>query len=207
MKKTTSKWLQERANILAKYAQGLPHALDRIKLRFDYPEFGWIDVHVLKNDEEVGIMEFSDVYDTFVDLMEWLEAIAKNDNIACAVNMNCEDCHEVFGYEPVWFFDGKPDNSWGRHPRECGIFIWYQGWKEAFPLDAYCNTRQFIRDIYTCIMDFSKKMKDEPKFLDDWDCSNYLLEGMEYDEEDPRMKYLFYNRMKSEIIEDYLDIS
>lgn len=202
---TPNSWLLEKAEILNKYAQKLPHKLDRIKLKFDYPECGWLHVHVLKNDAEIGVIYFSDVYDTFVPLIEWLEHLATISQYrASAVNLNCEDVHHVFDYQPIWFYDGEPDNSYDRYPLECGIFTWYEEVNHRFSLDAYCNTYQFIKDIYESIIGFAKEMREKPNFLEDWDCSPFLPEGWEYDEEDPRMLDLFINRMTSPKIEKYL---
>ena len=46
--------LKQRSKILAKYAKNLPLKQDRIQIKFDYPEAGWLPVHFHRNGKNMN---------------------------------------------------------------------------------------------------------------------------------------------------------
>ena len=70
-----NQWLLERSNLFARYAKGLLDVCDKVKIRLDKPDYGWINTHFMVNGEEKGHIELSSVYEPFVPLKEWLEDI------------------------------------------------------------------------------------------------------------------------------------
>ena len=71
-------------------------------------------------------------------------------------------------------------------------------------LDAYCDTETFVRDVYKCITDFAKAMKEKPEFIEDWVSQSWNQEWGDLDEDDPRMKEIFINKVKSPSIQEYI---
>ena len=71
-------------------------------------------------------------------------------------------------------------------------------------LDAYCDTETFVRDVYKCIVDFAKEMKEKPEFIDDWVSDNWNHEWGELDDDDPRVNEIFINKVKSTKIQEYI---
>lgn len=195
-------WLKQKSGILLKYASNLPTKLDRVSIKFDYPEVGWLPVHFIKNGVEMGHVEFSAVYDSFEPMMTWLESIAQIvlDN-ASVVRLDLEGAYCVLSFEPLWFYDEKTYAS----PKyyDCGILTIYDEANDVFILDALCQRELLVGDIYTNLKDFAKAMKGNPNFVDDWvrDSFNKECADMEEDGKDPIN--LFETKMHSEIIQDY----
>lgn len=200
-----SNWLKQRSEILAKYAESLPTRQDRIKITFENPEAGWMPIHFFKNEQEAGRdLYFSDVYDSFVPLREWLETIATiGHEKASIVNLDCEGQHISLYYEPVWHYDFE--NYKGKLcPPCCGIFSVYDSYEDRFILDAFCNTETFVRDVYKCIIDFAKAMKDSPKFVEEWDCFRWSNDHVSSENEETWKDAILLKKMKSPSIEAYI---
>ena len=202
MKSNGNGWLRGRSEILGRYAQGLPDGQDRIQVAFDGPDYGWMPVHFIKNGVDMGFVEFSDVYDCFEPLREWLESVACNQcSNASVVNLDCEDWQAVLYYEPIWFFDHSCKRElW---PGNCGIFSVYDESDDRFILDAYCETGTFVRDFYKCLTDFARVMTDKIEFVEDWVPQSWQAKFGD-PEDDPRMREMFIGLVRSQKIEDYL---
>lgn len=200
-----NKWLKQRSEIMAKYAESLPQSSDTIELKFDYPEYGWLPVHFIKNGQDMGFFEFSDVYDCFGPLREWLETIAiVGFEKASVVNIDCERWHGVLYYEPIWFYYNYGNWKGDYYPPSYGIFSVYDEAEDKFILDAFCETVPFVSRIYKNILDFAKSMKEKPEFIEDWVMHNWNHEWGKYKDEDPRMKEIFTSKVKSESIVKFL---
>ena len=52
--------------------------IDNVEIKLDYPDAGWIDMHILVNGEEKELINLSDVYEPFEDIKEWLENIVSH---------------------------------------------------------------------------------------------------------------------------------
>lgn len=197
-------WLKLRSEILTKYAEALPTKQDRIQITFEYPDAGWMPVHFHKNGMDMGFIEFSDVYDCFEPLREWLETIATiGYEKAAILNLDCERWHAVLYYEPIWFYDYE-NHKGSIYPTNCGIFSVYDEAEDIFLLDAYCDTETFVRDVYKCIIDFAKAMKEKPEFIEDWVSFNWRHDTGIPDDDDPRMNEFFMNKVKSPSIQKFI---
>ena len=71
-------WLHERSRLFAKYAAKMSLTIDNVEIKLDYPDAGWIDMHILVNGEEKELINLSDVYEPFEDIKEWLENIVSH---------------------------------------------------------------------------------------------------------------------------------
>lgn len=198
-------WLKQRSEIIAKYAESLPTKQDRISITFDYPDAGWMPVRFHKNGDYMGFLVFSYVYDCFVPLKEWLESIAEgSDTKASIVNLDCERFHGVLYYEPVWFYDYENYQGKKLCPPCCGIFSVYDEAEDRFILDAYCRTETFVGDIYKCLIDLAKSMKERPEFVDDWVWDSFNSDCSELIDDESLLQEVFINKIKSEKIRNYL---
>lgn len=198
-------WLRQRSEMLAKYADGLPMKQDRIRITFNYPDSGWMPLHFHKNGEDMGFFVLSYVYDCFEPMREWLECIAESSyRKASIVNLDCERWHAVLSYEPIWFYNYKNYKGKLYFP-DYGIFSVYDEADDKFIIDAFCNKETFVRDLYKCMLDFAKEMKEKPEFIEDWVIDSWNHEWGELDDDDPRMKEIFINKVKSPVIEKYIN--
>lgn len=196
-----NQWLKQKSEIYAKYAECIPLEQDEIKIKFGYPDAGWLDVYFFKNEEEMGFVWFSDVYDSFEPLKEWLEDIATlGSSKASIVKLDCEDIDVVLSYEPIWFYDSNTRLCW----KNLGIFSVYDESKGCFILDAICETEKFVRDIYQSIIDYALEMREKPEFVDDWVCDSWTDDWTKFEEGDPGINEIFLSKVKSEHIEEFI---
>ena len=71
-------------------------------------------------------------------------------------------------------------------------------------MDAFCDTWEFVKTIYSAIIEYAKDMQNYDKFIDEWVWHAYNSEMSDYDEDSPELKELFLNKMKSEEVENYI---
>ena len=201
-------WLSGRAEILGRYAKGLPKKIDEVWVVFDYPDTGWMNGHWFKNGKEMGLTVFSSAYEGFVQFKKWLEDIAnlEREN-APSVCIDCEHGKLVFYYEPIWFFDDRETEGTKLWHHNCGIFSIYDELEDKFLFDAYCDTELFLRTIYGCLIHQAKKMQENPDFVDDWIWESFNTEaGKLFDEGDEEgLRNLFVTKLTSPIVEKYLE--
>ena len=201
-------WLYERSRILAKYTDKYPSKRDNVQLRFDYPDCGWINMHVLVDGEEKDVVDLSSVYEPFEPLKKWLEGIVNSvetfEYSPCVVVIDCELYKVSLHFEPIIFgwdnWDGK-----GLHPSYCGLFYLYDEADNRIMAEGYCETDVFVRNVYLSIIQYAKEMMKEDGFVEDWISYAYASEVCELDEHSEELKNFFLNLVKSEIIEHYIN--
>lgn len=194
-----SRLLTERSRILAKYGEKIPQLSDRVEFDFDKPNSGWIELMIQVNDEEANTLGLSSAFEPFQDMKEWLEDIVKNDK-RCSkktsvLEIDCESYEAVIYYEPV--FEQKDINT--------GIFYVYDTSEDKIWADAYCETSVFVKSVYKAIVDYAIEMAFTPDFVEEWVWDAYNSEMGPYDEDSPELKDFFLNKVRSGIIEDYID--
>ena len=194
-----SRLLTERSRILAKYGEKLPQLSDRVEFDFDKPNSGWIELMIQVNDEEANTLGLSSAFEPFQDMKEWLEDIVKNDK-RCSkktsvLEIDCESYEAVIYYEPV--FEQKDINT--------GIFYVYDTSENIIWADAYCETSVFVKSVYKAIVDYAIEMALTPDFVEEWVWDAYNSEMGPYDEDSPELKDFFLNKVRSGIVEEYID--
>ena len=55
------------------------------------------------------------------------------------------------------------------------------------------------------MVDFAEEMKEKPEFIEDWVADSWNHEWGELDDDDPRIKEIFINKIKSPAIEKYIN--
>lgn len=194
-----SRLLIERSRILAKYGERLPQLSDRVEFDFDKPNSGWIELMIQVNDEEANTLGLSSAFEPFQNMKEWLEDIVNNDK-RCSkktsvLEIDCEGYEAVIYYEPV--FEQKDINT--------GIFYVYDTSEDKIWADAYCETSVFVKSVYKAIVDYAIEMAFTPDFVEEWVWDAYNSEMGPYDEDSPELKDFFLNKVRSGIVEEYID--
>ena len=197
--------LLERSKLLKKYALDLPNSFDEVHLNIDYPEYGWMDTNVIVNGEEQDVIIISDADDPFEDIKEWLENIVQHrfDFVPFGVKIETEDYDVLMYYEPVFY---PRDTLYTSEPYSlCGIFYIYDTIEDKIVAEAFCDTKEFVKNVYTDILNYAERVSKIDSFVDDWIASAFNEEYAKYeDEKDPAIKELFIKKIKSTFIEDFL---
>ena len=201
---TKNEWLQQRSELFAKYAKGLPRVYQNVRIQFDKPEYGWINTYFLVNGEEKGYIELSSVYEPFTDIKEWLEDIVKKDSEhrhgISMVEIDCEKYGVALYYEPIVMMG----NTWnGLNPGQewnTGIFYVFDGSTNTVWADAYCKTASLVKGIYESIINYAIKMHEVEEFVENW----VWDEMDEFEPNSPKLKDFFLNKVRSTIVEEYI---
>lgn len=130
----------------------MPLIVDDVEIKLDYPENGWIDMHILVNGEEKELINTSNVYEPFQDIKEWLENIVSHvfDFTPFGVNIYDESNNYILYYEPILF---QTDELLTPTPPElCGLFYIYDGYEGKIMAEAVCETKAFMSNLYMKIL-------------------------------------------------------
>lgn len=194
-----SNLLKERSRIFAKYGERLPQIADRVSFEFDKPNSGWIELMIQVNYEEANTLSLSSAYEPFQDMKEWLEDIVNNirgfSKKPSMLEIDCESYDAVLYFEPV--FEQKD--------KDTGIFYVYDTADNKIWADAYCDTSVFIKSIYEAIINYAIEMALTPDFVEEWVWDAYNSEMGPYNEDSPELKDFFLTKVRSEIVEEYID--
>ena len=191
-------WLSERSKLLAKYSEGIPSICDNVNIKFDRPDSGWIDAHFFVNGGEKGFLEFSDVYEPFEDIRKWLESIVKNESQfkhgVSIAEINCETYGAALYYEPMIMIGDEWNglNPWGCF--DTGIFYVFDGSTKKVWGDAYCKTKDLVKQIYESMVNYAQEMRSVDSFVDDWVWDAYNSEMTPYNENSPELKDFFLKK-------------
>jgi hypothetical protein len=194
-----SNLLKERSRIFAKYGERLPQIADRVSFEFDKPNSGWIELMIQVNYEEANTLSLSSAYEPFQDMKEWLEDIVNNirgfSKKPSMLEIDCESYDAVLYYEPL--FEQKD--------KDTGIFYVYDTADNKIWADAYCDTSVFIKSVYEAIINYAIEMALTPDFVEEWVWDAYNSEMEPYNEDSPELKDFFLTKVRSEIVEEYID--
>ncbi len=197
--------LLERSKLLKKYALNLPDSFDEVHLNIDYPEFGWMDTKVIVNGEEQNVIVISDEDDPFENIKGWLENIVRYrfDFVPFGVKIETDDDDVLMYYEPIFYptvtlLNPEPYTLYG-------IFYIYDTIEDKILAEAFCDTKEFVRNVYTDIVDYAERVTKFDSLVEDWIARAYNEEYAKMkDKKDPDIKELFIKKIKSSFIEDFL---
>lgn len=203
-KQLTNHFLLERSKLLARYAEGIPRKFDKVELQLDYPDCGWIDMHFKVNGEEKLLITASDVYEPFEEIREWLETMAKNVfTFTPSGVMIYDEIHNYnLYYEPIISDIAELYDQF--HTNLVGLFYIYDGRVKQIVADAFCEIQDFVKSIYHPIISFADETRQKEEFVEDWIERAYNREWGQYDEDDPKVKDIFYNIVKSPFVETFI---
>lgn len=202
---TTNNLLLERSKLFAGYAENMPCKADKLELQLDYPDCGWLNMHFIVNGEEKLKISASAVYEPFEDIRDWLEQIVKQifDFTPTGVRIYDEYDDYLLYYEPFFF---QSDELLVKHPPKLdGLFYIYDSGEKKIVSEAVCETKQLVKSLYESILTFAKESSKRDEFVDDWIQGAYNSDYAKYDDDDdPRMKEIFINKVTSPIVEKFL---
>lgn len=197
-------WLSERSKLFAKYAENMPRKFDKVELQLDYPDCGWLDMHFKVNGEEKILITASDVYEPFEEIREWLELMAKNVFTFTPSGVRIYD--EVYNYnlyyEPIISDISEFYEQF--HTNLVGLFYIYDESVKQIVASAFCEIQDFVKSIYNPIITFAKEMQLKDEFVEDWIERAYNREWGQLEEDDPRVKDIFYNIVHSPFVETFI---
>ena len=198
--------LLARSKLFAKYAEEMPSKADKLELQLDYPDCGWLKMHFMVNDEEKLLIAVSDVYEPFEDIRDWLEQIVKHifDFTPTGVRIYDESDDYLLYYEPFFFHS---DELLTKHPPQLdGLFYIYDSYEKKIVSEAVVETKKLVCSFYESILNFAKESSKCEEFVDDWIQGAYNREYAEYDDDDdPRVKEIFINKVSSPVVEEFLN--
>ena len=198
--------LLARSKLFAQYAEKMPSKADKLELQLDYPDCGWLKMHFIVNDEEQLLIAASDVYEPFEDIRDWLEQIVKHifDFTPTGVRIYDESDDYLLYYEPFFFHS---DELLTKHPPQLdGLFYIYDSYEKKIVSEAVVETKKLVRSFYESILNFAKESSKREGFVDDWIQGAYNHEYAEYDDDDdPRVKEIFINKVTSPEVEEFLN--
>lgn len=196
-----NKWLTARAEVLMKYANELPNAVDKVTINIAAPDAGWIDFYFNVNGKEVTVLDTSCVYEPFLPLRCWLEFLITDwFETNASITLDLESNRVTLSYEPILhpgdFSDNKP------YPRNCGIFTIYDSWTDKMVLTAYCDNLEFVSMFYHTLLRYAVANAYNKEFVEGWidDAYNSKVSELETDEEHSQF---FIDLVKSPLIEDF----
>ncbi len=197
-------WLYERSKLFEKYAIYMPSTADNVEIKLDYPDAGWIDMHIIVNGEEKGVINASDVYEPFEDIKEWLENIVANvfDFTPFGVNIYDESDNYILYYEPMFFHTDELLTP--TPPKLCGLFYIYDGYEEKIMADALCETKTFVRNIYQAIKAYALNAREHDGFIENWMENAYNEEWGDLGDNNTLINDIFINKVTSSVIENFL---
>ena len=198
-------WLIERSKLLAKYAENVPRKFDKVELQLDYPDCGWLDMHFKVNGEEKILISASDVYEPFEEIREWLELMARGvfTFTPSGVRIYDEFDDYLLYYEPFFF---QSNELLTNHPPILdGLFYIYDSCEKKIVSEAVVETKRLVRVFYESIHDFAKESIKSDGLVVDWIQGAYNNEYAKYDDDDPRVKEIFLNKVTSPIVENFLN--
>ena len=201
----TNNLLLERSKLFAKYVENMPSKPDQLELQLDYPDNVWINMHFKVNDEEKLMITASDVYEPFEDIRDWLEQIVKHifDFTPTGVRIYDESDDYLLYYEPFFFHSDELLTT--EPPQLDGLFYIYDSCEKKIVSDAVCETKTLVRSLYESILSFAKESSKREEFVDDWIVRAYNHEYGQFDEDDPRVKDIFINKVTSPAVEAFLN--
>jgi hypothetical protein len=164
-----NKWLYARSELYRKYAGSLPETLSQVEMIFSAPDVGWLPVKFNISNKESEDIEFSVVYDPIPELIQWLEYIVKNRwSGGSYITIDCERYNTIFSYE-VMVEPELEECKRPIHPTNCGLFTVYDTYSQQFIVEAFCQTEELVKSLYTSLTEFIKKVISDKDLEEQWD--------------------------------------
>ena len=106
-------------------------------------------------------------------------------------------------YEPLELEPYNPYYNYNKGP--LGLFYLYDCCVNLIVADGVFKTRKFVRSLYESILNYAKESSKHDDFVEAWIEGAYNSEWGQYeDDNDPRVKEIFINKVTSPMIEQFL---
>ena len=199
-------WFTERSRVYKEISErdDLLKKLDSPFFYFTPPEAGWIDMEMYLNGKKRLTCSCSCVYDPFPEMIRWLEAIVRSNNMETTMRIDTEGEEIYLHYEKLrnWEFCVSTKNNWRSCSKhlysELGLFFVYNSASDSIPFYALCETKDFVNSIYLALLTLCGNCYNShfSDFVEEWYLDeNILKSGHKID------NMSFYNTIKSPLIE------
>lgn len=199
-------WLNERAKLLAKYAEHMPKNANYVQVTFDPPKYGWICMHVCVNYKEKGYLTLSaDTDEPFEKIIRWMEYIVTSDYGVSLTQIDCDPNLVTIYFDPILSWEGY--NGHAYRDGYCGLFYIYDTDGHQIVVDTICCAKDLVKSLYNSIVCYAKEMQQNEDFVHEWVSHLYNDEIDDDNEDSEEVKDLFLNKVRSEVLERYLGIT
>lgn len=201
-------WFSQRQRLYAELARAkdLCSKTDSVFFRMGAPDVGLIDCDIFVNGKKQYFAMFTETFDPFPNIHEWLEAIVKGQSPIQSLLIQTEGpqmfwVYEMLraseeGYVPANESFATREMDTPRNP-EIGIFYIYESYNDKLYAKAIVNTRDFVTAFYLALLDLAANGYNRTKsdFHEHWFGLMHRTK---------RNNWTFYNSIKSSLIEWYI---
>lgn len=135
--------------------------LDSLRIKFKRVECGWLDADVIVNGKVVHLLEFSDVYEPFAELINWLLSLVEKRPTTSILNLDCEQFYQQFICDYLGYWQD------GSTFKDVALFTlsadWDDEWSPAFMI---LPIETFVSKLYYGLHDYY--LKNKPTFMLEW---------------------------------------
>ena len=207
-------WLgMEMAMINEVHMNTYPTKIDELKVTFDDPDCGFVDMHVNVNGEDKAVISISSMNNTFEQLKAWIEEIVEMAGTQMESRLDIETgVHGMslyFNPVPYMFeeevYNEDVDKTFETENEYYAMLCVYDGSKRKVIAQPTCRIHEIVRALYKGLNDFMERMMKCPKakeFVDEWVRPFAVKET--YNDLDDMVKTM-YSMFVSVDVEEYLD--
>ena len=186
-------WFSRRQQLYAKLARkkDLLSKTDSVFFRMGAPDLGCIDYDIFVNGKLRYSSMFSEIFDPFTNIRNWLESIVKGQCPIHSLTIETEGPQTFWIYEALCKDESKPD---------MGLFYVYDSSNDKMLFTAIVNKHDFVTAFYLALLDLASNGYNRKKcdFGKHWYAPQTLWHRTK------RNNWTFYNSIKSPLIEWYL---
>lgn len=135
--------------------------LDTIEFRWSGPDFGWLELDILKNGEVALSVSVSYVYSPFYYVIPWLTRLATEDNLTSFLDLDIERVHlDIFCDYLGW-------RKVGKVYQDVSLFtLCLDLDDDDNHVDFIMPVKEFVRQFYYSIRDYF--LTHKPVFMQEW---------------------------------------
>ena len=135
--------------------------LDSFDIRFRGPDCGWLDSTVYVNGKEVYRMDFSDVYDSFEEIVKWLLSLINRRPSISVLSFDCEGYYQQIVCDYLGYWKRRKDYQ------DVALFTLCCDWRDDEP-PAYMilPVEEFVYKFYYGLLDYY--IANKPTFMIEW---------------------------------------
>lgn len=190
-------WYKSRARLYSEIARTprLGSKLDSVFFRMSAPESGCIDFEIFVNGERAYAGMFSNLFNPFTDIVEWMERIVKSERPQQSLSINTE------GPALYWTYDVLLESEYPYTGPEVGLFYLYDTFTDSIPVKAIVDAKAFVTALYLAILHLGANTYNgvRSNFKDEW-----YYDNNQYCRKHFSDNWTFYRMVKSPLIELFL---
>ena len=135
--------------------------LDTLQIKFTRVELGWLDADVIVNGKVVHLLEFSDVYEPFAELIGWLLSLVEKRPTTSILNLDCEQFYQQFICDYLGYWQD------GDTFKDIALFTLSADWDDKLsPAFMIIPVETFVYKLYYGLLDYY--LENKPSFMVEW---------------------------------------